>query len=127
MRWQLTGRGNLFSRSNGVDLAEARQLLGSDRSAAQNVDLAVSNSDNRRFDSVRSWSGIDNQWNVAAKFVQNMLGRSGTNASKAICARRGKRFSKRANDFGEDRMRADSNRDRIQTRGDNFRNDFAFR
>jgi len=79
------------------------------------------NRDDGRFNSVCGWSSIDNQRNSATKFILNMLRGGRTDSAKSICARRGQRLSERANDFGKDLMRADSNGDCVETGGYDFR------
>ena len=128
MRWQLSGSGNLLPSTNHVDLrTEVRQFFARDWAAPQDLDLTAADRDDGRFNSVSRRASIDNQRNATVKFIENMLRGRGTDATEAICARRGERFAKLANDLGKDRMRADSNRNRVQTRGHNFRDDFATR
>src|SRR6266498_6005583 len=56
-----------------------------------------------------------------------MLGRRGAHTTESIGARRSQRSSKCANDLREHGMRADSNRDRVQTRSHNIWNNLALR
>src|SRR6202011_2819099 len=77
--------------------------------------------------SVRRRAGVNDERNVAVELIQNVLRRRRTDAAKPVSAWGSEWFAKLASDFGEDRMRADSNCDRVQTRGYNLRNNFALR
>src|SRR5438270_3011063 len=81
--------------------------------------------DDGRFDSVRARACIDDERNVTVEFIEDVLRSRGTDPTKAIRARRSEWFTERANDFGKDWMRTDSNCDRVQTRGHNVGNNFA--
>jgi len=76
---------------------------------------------------VNGWSGIDNQGNAFIEFVADMSSGRWTNTAESIRARRGERSTKRANDFGKNRMRADSNRDCTEASSHNVRNNLTFR
>jgi len=119
----LSRRKDFFRGTGNVDLSESGQLLRANRTAAQDIDLASANSDNRRFNAMHSWSAIDDQWNATVQLIHNMLRGRGANAAEAICARSREWSTKGTNDFGENRMRTNSNCDRIQTRCHNFGND----
>src|SRR2546430_7992603 len=127
MRRQLSGRRNFPTRIGDVDLAEFGKLFGGNGAASQDVDLAFSNRDNCGFNSVRRWPGIDNQWDSAAEFIENMLRNRWTDPAEPVRARRSKRPTKCANDLSKHWMLADSYRDCFQTGGDNFGNNFTFR
>jgi len=72
-------------------------------------------------------AGINNQRYATVELIENVLRGRGTDLTETIRARRGHRPAKRSNDFGKNRMRTDSNGDCVQTGGDNFGNDRAFR
>ena len=101
MRRQLARCGNLPARIGDVDLAEFGKLFGGHGAASQDVDLAFSNRDNCGFNSVRRRSGIDNQRDSAAEFIENMLRNRWTDPAEPVRARRSKRPTKRANDLSK--------------------------
>jgi len=102
-------------------------LLCRNRAAAQDVDLAVTNRDDGRFDSVRGRTTFDNQRNSILQIIQNMLRGCRANTTEAVCTRRRERLSKFSNNFRENWMRAETDGDSIKTGGHNFGNDLPFR
>jgi len=104
VRRQLTGRGTSLWRRNDADLAKPSELFRSYWTAAQDIDLTVVHSDNRRFNAVRRRASINDQGDASVKFVKNVLGSRGADPAELICAWRGKRFPERGNDFSENGM-----------------------
>ena len=95
------------------------------RTASQDRDFAVPNSDDCRLDAVLCRSGIDDQWNPSVEFIQHVLRCCRTDASESICTRRSERLIQFTHDFSKHRMRTESHRHRIQSRRNNVRNDLA--
>src|SRR5437667_803404 len=139
MRGQLPRHGNF----RGIGIlpmddwleANATQLLLGDRSTAQNLDpstalgtsLAVTKSDDGRFNSMLRWPCVDDQRGSSVEFIHDVLCGRGTDTTELIRARRSQRLIQFTHDFGENRMRADSHCDRIETCRHNIGYDFAFR
>jgi len=97
------------------------------RAAAEDVDAAGANRDDGRFDSMSGRTTVDNQRDSILQIIKNMLRGCRANAAEAVCTGRRERFSKRLNNFGENRMHADSNGYGGQACSYNFGNDFPFR
>src|SRR5204863_8192807 len=100
------------------------QLLGRDGPSPKQFHTAVTYRHDRRLNSMQGGSGIDDEWNSSPEFIENMLRGGRTDAAKTICARRRQREIDFPDDFGEDRVRTNSNRDCIETGGRNVGNYF---
>src|ERR1700674_725702 len=125
MRRKLTGR--LRTRSARTDdyFAEFRELLDRDRTAPQDFDPPVSKRHDCRFDSMYGRTGVDDQWNEAIKLFPDVLGSGGADPPESIRARCGERSAEFTNHLAEDRMRANSNCDCVETSGHNVGDDLA--
>src|SRR5215468_8752520 len=127
MRWQLPRRGNLWCAGQAGDFRELRQLFVCNRTASQDRDSSILNSDNCRLNAVLCPSGIDDQWDPSVQFIQHMLRCCRTDASEAICARGSERFIQFTCDFSEHGMYAESHRHSTQSRRNNLRNHLQLR
>jgi len=122
LAWHTNNRGiGILPIRSGLE-THATQLLCGNRSTAQDVDVTIAHGNNRRFNSVNRWSGIDDQRNAIVELIQDMLRGRWTNAAESICARRGERPTERANNFGKNWMCTNSNRNSVETSSHNFRN-----
>jgi len=122
LAWRTNNRGiGILPMRYGLE-THATQLLRGNRSTAQDLDVTIAHGNNRRFNSVNRWSGIDNQRNATIEFIQDMLSGRRTDAAESIRARRGDRPTERPNNFGKNWMCANSNRNSVETCSHNFRN-----
>src|SRR5437868_11250731 len=114
----------LKSRRGGHDygFAKLSQLLFGDRPAAQDLDLSVAQRHNRRFQAVRRRSGVDNQWNTAIEFLNDMRRRRRADAAKAISARRREWPPERSDDFVENGMGTKANGNSVEASRHNILN-----
>ena len=97
------------------DFTESLELFGCDRPAPQQFHSPISHRDDGRFNSMLGRARIDNERNSSLELIQNMLRGRRTDAAKSVCARCGQRRIECTNDFRKNRMRADSNSDRVET------------
>jgi len=102
-------------------------LFSGGRPAAQDADLAIVHGDDGRFNSVFRWRPVDDERDSSAKVIHDMLRGRWTDMTESIRAWRSQRLIQFTHNLGEDRMRADSHRDCIETCCHNFRNDLVFR
>jgi hypothetical protein len=97
------------------------------RTASQDRDSAVPDSDDCGLDAVFCRSGVDDQWHPSVEFIQDMLCCCRTDASESVCARGSERLIQFTHDFSKHTMCAESHRHGIQSCGNNIRNQFALR
>ena len=121
MARQLPGRFGIQRVADRHDLGEFGELLFGHRAAAQEFDTIVSQRHDGRFQSMRGWTGIDDQGDQAVEFFDHMRGGRGTNAAKSVGAWSSKRTAEDAGNFGKDRVRTEADRDSLKTGGDDIR------
>ena len=127
MRWKLARRFRALNSLGEDDFTKRLELFGSYRSTSQQFHASISHCDDCRFNPVQGWSGVDNERSSSIEFIEDMLRGRRADPAKSIGARRSHRPSKCLNDLRKHGMRANSNRDRVQTGGHNVRNKFTLR
>src|SRR3954464_15754398 len=86
MAGQLAGRLGMCGRADDNDLTEFGELLLGNWSAPQQFDAAVTEGDDRRLQTVSSWTAIDDERDETIEFFQNVSSRSRADSTKPVRA-----------------------------------------
>src|SRR6185437_7721208 len=84
MARQLTRRFRMVRRAYDDYFAELAEFLLGNRTATKDFDAAVSQRDNRRFQSMSRRSGVDDERNQTIELCENMRRRRRTKPAKSV-------------------------------------------
>src|SRR4051812_30890383 len=110
---QLARRFRVSGRAGDHDLSENAKLLFRDRSATQYFNSAISKSDNRGFQTMKSRPSVYNQRNEAVEFGEDVTGSGWTDSTESVGARSGQRSPEFGDDLSKNRMRTEADSDRF--------------